>query len=61
MVVVVEDDVLMMQGMDDKQVELEQCDNDQQDEMVSLVLLLWEREDEVLDESEQMGILVKVE
>lgn len=61
MVVVVEDDVLMMQGMDDKQVELEQCDNDQQDEMVSLVLLLWEREDEVLDESEQMGIQVQVE
>lgn len=57
----VEDDVLMMQGMDDKQVELEQCDNDQQDEMVSLVLLLWEREDEVLDESEQMGIQVQVE
>lgn len=46
----VEDDVLMMQGMEDKQVELEQYDNDQQDEMVSLVLLLWEREDEVLDE-----------
>ena len=57
----VEDDVLMMQGMDDKQVELEQDDNDQQDEMVSLVLLLWEREDEVLDESEQMGIQVQVE
>lgn len=34
MVVVVEDDVLMMQEMEDKQVELEQCDNDQQDEMV---------------------------
>lgn len=57
----VEDDVLMMQEMEDKQVELEQCDNDQQDEMVSLVLLLWEREDEVLDELDLMVIQVQVE
>lgn len=57
----VEDDVLMMQEMEDKQVELEQCDNDQQVEMVLQVLLLWEREDEVLDESELMVIQVQVE
>lgn len=61
MVVVVDEDVLMTQLMDDKQDELVLHDNDQQDEMVSLVLLLWEREDEVLDESEQMVIQVQVE
>lgn len=57
----VEDDVLMMQGMDDKQVELVLDDNDQQVEMVLQVLLLWEHEDEVLDESELMVIQVQVE
>lgn len=57
----VEGDVLMMQEMEDKQVELEQDDNDQQVEMVSLVLLLWELEDEVLDEYELMVIQVQVE
>ena len=57
----VEDDVLMTRLMDDKHEELVLDDNDQQVEMVLLVLLLWEHEDEVLDESEQMGIQVQVE
>ena len=61
MVVVVEDDVLMTQGMDDKQAELEQDDNDQQVEMVLLVVLLWVLDDEVLDESDLMVIQVQVE